>query len=263
METLGVRWIGELWVRNLVLAAVIIGAQHYFLYVRRTQGSEYKLNPKWLGENRTFLFGRQSWDNAFWTLTSGVVFWTAYEVVFLWAYANGWLMEASWSHHWWWLAPLSVFGFFWSTIHFYLNHRLLHWGPLYRSAHYLHHKNANTGPWTGISMHPIEHLIYFSLPMLVLVVPAHPTVVILLLVFNALSPAASHSNFVRWKLPLGVEVPAGDHFHNLHHRYFECNYGNLPSPIDRWFGTFHDGTPEAHEAMKDRIRQRRIAAGNA
>ena len=29
-------------------------------------------------------------------------------------------------------------------------------------------------------------------------------------------------------------------------------------PLDRWFGSFHDGTPEAHEAMKAR-RQRRTA----
>ena len=30
-------------------------------------------------------------------------------------------------------------------------------------------------------------------------------------------------------------------FHYLHHRYFECNYGNSKLPLDRWFGTFHDG----------------------
>ena len=32
-------------------------------------------------------------------------------------------------------------------------------------------RNTNTGPWTGISMHPLEHVIYFSLFLLWWVVP--------------------------------------------------------------------------------------------
>ena len=35
-----------------------------------------------------------------------------------------------------------------------------------------------------------------------------------------------------------------DFFHQLHHRYFECNYGTVEMPWDRWFGTFHDGSEE-------------------
>ena len=37
----------------------------------------------------------------------------------------------------------------------------------------------------------------------------------------------------------------GDFFHQLHHKYFECNYGTVEMPWDRWFGTFHDGTDAA------------------
>jgi hypothetical protein len=37
----------------------------------------------------------------------------------------------------------------------------------------------------------------------------------------------------------------GDFFHQLHHRYFECNYGTVEMPWDKWFGTFHDGSEEA------------------
>jgi len=46
--------------------------------------------------------------------------------------------------------------------------------------------------------------------------------------------------------------------HYLHHKYFEVNYSDGMVPLDRWFGSFHDGTPEAHEAMKAR-RMRRSA----
>ena len=43
--------------------------------------------------------------------------------------------------------------------------------------------------------------------------------------------------------------------HQLHHRYFECNYGTPEMPWDKWFGSFHDGTAEAHERMKHRQTQ--------
>ena len=44
--------------------------------------------------------------------------------------------------------------------------------------------------------------------------------------------------------------------HQMHHRYFEVNDGNLEMQRDKWFWTFHDGTPEAHVAMKDRRQMR-------
>ena len=46
-------------------------------------------------------------------------------------------------------------------------------------------------------------------------------------------------------------------FHYLHHRYFECNYGDPIIPYDRWFGTFHHGTPEAHARMQERWADKR------
>jgi sterol desaturase/sphingolipid hydroxylase (fatty acid hydroxylase superfamily) len=59
-------------------------------------------------------------------------------------------------------------------IHFYWVHRLLHWKPLYKAAHYLHHRNVNVGPWSGLSMHPIEHLLYFTGVLLHWILPSHP-----------------------------------------------------------------------------------------
>ncbi|MDH3715129.1 MAG: sterol desaturase family protein, partial [Gammaproteobacteria bacterium] len=99
------------------------------------------------------------------------------------------------------------------TFHFYLNHRLLRWPPLYHVAHALHHRNVNTGPWTGISMHPLEHLIYFSLLLLWWVVPVHPVVVVLTGFYQGISPAVSHSGFDQVVLGGGTRVSAGDLFH--------------------------------------------------
>ena len=44
-------------------------------------------------------------------------------------------------------------------------------------------------------------------------------------------------------------VPSAGYYHYLHHKYFECNYGEITHPFDKWFGTFHDGTKVTHEKL--------------
>ena len=61
-----------------------------------------------------------------------------------------------------------------TSMHFYFVHRFLHWPPLYRIAHALHHRNANVGPWSGLSMHPIEHVLYLSSTLIHLVLASSP-----------------------------------------------------------------------------------------
>ena len=66
---------------------------------------------------------------------------------------------------------------------------------------------------------------------------------------TALTPAGGHSGF---EGPLiEGKLPAGSYFHYLHHRYFECNYGGPEMPWDNWFGSFHDGSPEATERVRE------------
>ena len=38
------------------------------------------------------------------------------------------------------------------------------------------------------------------------------------------------------------EIKNGGYFHYLHHKYFDCNYGGEIIPLDKWFGSFFDGT---------------------
>ena len=63
---------------------------------------------------------------------------------------------------------------FFHAVHFYVFHRAIHWPPLYNTVHYLHHANVNPSPWSGLAMHPVEHLIYFSGVLLLWVIPATP-----------------------------------------------------------------------------------------
>jgi sterol desaturase/sphingolipid hydroxylase (fatty acid hydroxylase superfamily) len=47
----------------------------------------------------------------------------------------------------------------------------------------------------------------------------------------------------------------GDFFHQLHHRFYDCNYGSFETPWDQWFDTYHDGTPQGDVWMKQRRQQ--------
>ena len=245
-------WIAQILVRNVALLVVFAGALHLRLYTFRGQGSEHKFNSKWLDEkNPTFLWGNQIRDNMFWSIVSGCTVWTAYEVLMMWAYANGTIAYVDWETQPVYFALLLCALMMWHRTHFYFTHRLIHWKPLYRSAHYLHHKNVNIGPWSGLSMHPIEHVIYFSTVLIFFVVPSHPIHTMFALMFAGLMPSAGHMGFDQLKVKGKLTLPS-DFFHYLHHRYFECNYGTATVPFDRWFGTFHDGSAEAHATMTER-----------
>ena len=88
--------------------------------------------------------------------------------------------------------------------------------------------------------------------------PAHPIHMINLASRLGLAPAQGHTGFDRIVTSDASSVDTSYYAHYLHHKYFEVNYGDGMVPLDKWFGSFHDGTPEAHEAMKDRRRKRNI-----
>ena len=245
-------WIAQIYLRNVALLVLFAGGWHLRLYVFCGQGTAHKMNPKWLGgKSPAFLWGNQVWDNAFWSIASGCTVWTAYEALMMWAYANGLLPYVAWETQPAYFALLLFALLACQALHFYFTHRLIHWKPLYRGFHYLHHKNVNIGPWAGMSMHPIEHVIYLSLVLMYWVVPSHPIHALFTLQFAALMPAPGHAGFDKLVVKGRATLPS-NFFHYLHHRYFECNYGDPMLPFDRWFGTFHDGTPEAHARMQQR-----------
>lgn len=246
-------WIAEIYVRNAVLLILVAGGLHLRLYIKKGQGEKFKYTDKWLAtQNSKFLFKNQTLDNIFWNLTSGCIIWTAYEAVTLWAYANNFLPYVAWRTNPVYFVFLMVAIIFLRLFHFYWVHRFTHWKPLYKSAHYLHHKNINIGPWSGLSMHPIEHLLYFSGVLLHWIIPSHPVHAIFHLMHAGLSPALGHAGFHKLVTKGEKGLMADNYFHYLHHRYFTVNFGHEAVPLDKWFGSFHDGSQEAQQALLDR-----------
>ncbi len=261
MATFEPGWIGLLWLRNAALLTLVVGGLHWWLYLRRGQGKEYKFDDKWPAtDNPKFLWGHQVRDNMFWSIASGVTFWTAYEALTYWIYANGYVANPGFVDHPAYIALMLVGVFFWSTLHFYFVHRFMHYQPVYKIVHELHHRNVNTIPWTGISMHPFEHAIYFTIFALWWVVPVHPVVIVLTGLFQGIGPSPSHSGFDFIKIGKRFKISTGDWYHQLHHQYFNFNYGNTTTPLDRVFGSWHDGSRDSLQTQKERKRQRRRAA---
>ncbi len=90
MTALSGGWVGGILALNYGLVILVAGGFHLFFYTLRRQGDERKYVAQFghRGGAR-FTFGRQVHDNMFWTLASGVPIWTGYEVLLLWAHANG------------------------------------------------------------------------------------------------------------------------------------------------------------------------------
>ena len=250
-------WVFHLLARNLFLMCLVAGGLHWYFYIARIQGDERRYDARpFATSSKVFTFGSQVRDNMFWTLASGVVVWTAYEALMLWALANGYAPALSMPEQWLWLVLLIFLLPMWETTHFFLIHRLIHTTELYKRIHALHHRNTNVGPWSGLSMHPLEHVIYLSTILIHFVIPSTPLLIAFHLMYFTLSAATTHTGYqgilVRGKLVL----PLGTFHHQLHHRFFTCNYGGLEMPWDQWTGSFHDGTPESHKAFLARRRDK-------
>ena len=191
----------------------------------------------------------------FWSLVSGTTVWSCYEVLYFWGLGKGIIPSFAFIDHpivfvlWLLVLPLLT------SSHFYLIHRLLHWPPLYRSVHSLHHRNIHVGPWSGLSMHPVEHIIYISSVLVHFVIPSHPVILMLHLYMRCLGPTFSHSGFEKLLVKDRSVIDSADFHHQLHHRYFECNYGTAEAPWDRWFGSYHDGSDEASMEVRERRKR--------
>lgn len=249
-------WMAQMYARNLGLMLLVAGGLHLYFYTFSRQGIRLKFDTREMArKNGAFNFRNQVLDNMFWSLASGVTVWTAYEILMMWGFANGYIAVLQWTENPVWFVAVFLLVPIWYSFHFYWGHRLLHWPPLYRMAHALHHRNINIGPWSGISMHPVEHVIYFSSVLIHWVVASHPVHILFHMQFDVLAAVTSHSGFEGLEVKDKNRVALGYFFHQLHHRYFECNYGTGEMPWDKWFGSFHDGTPEATAHVRERRRR--------
>jgi sterol desaturase/sphingolipid hydroxylase (fatty acid hydroxylase superfamily) len=264
LRTLQVGWILRLFAVNCVAVFLFYSAFELRLYMLRGQSNRFKYNAKFPSDhpNDVFWFNSQNAEGMIRTLISGVPIWTAFEVGLLWAYAHG-------IGYWIRLDDHPIYLFFIALItpmireaHFFLIHRLIHWPPLYRWVHSVHHNSVNPSPWSSLSMHPVEHLLYFSVGLVHLIIPSHPILAIYTLNHAGFGAVVGHIGFDKIEVgQAGYDSHAYAHY--LHHKYFEVNYGDGLVPLDKLFGTWHDGTKEGDELMNARFEKRRAKANGS
>ena len=197
-------WVLEVLAFHLGCEATFVGGWHYSTYVSSAaKGLQpFKFNARHQYEpdayeedgarvgvlsSSTGHLQREIFYNTLGWLQSG-----CWQCLMTWAWASGALAVAPdfASRLWPNLLGLHLITY-WREIHFYWCHRGIHpwWDMrnglrqgdvgafLYRWAHSLHHKSHNPGPWSGLSMHPVEHFLYYScawlLPLFFTVHPLH------------------------------------------------------------------------------------------
>lgn len=239
-----------LYAVNLVALIAFVLTFYYVLYVRRVQGLKFKYSGQWPEKkNRRFLFASEMLEGILLSCISAVAIWTLYTFGLLWMYSEDMLLRASWSENPIWCVFVFLLFPFWANVHFYFTHRWLHGRALSR-FHRVHHKAMDISPWSGLSMHPVEHLIYFSaVPIYVLMLPNDPILMMYYMVASALGPTTLHHGFAAVKLGKDRLMLTDHHHHYLHHQAGSTNFGatNLV-PLDTWLKTDYQ-TAQRRKAM--------------
>jgi methylsterol monooxygenase len=107
-------------------------------------------------------------------------------------------------------------------IGFYYSHRLVHWGPLYKSIHKKHHEWTAPIGLISVYSHPLEYVISNIVPVIAgpMITQAHTLTSSLWVVIATFVTVVHHSGY---HLPW---LPSSE-FHDFHHLKVNCNYGIL------------------------------------
>ena len=232
-------------IRNLSYMIAVAGGLHLYFFTYKKQGNFMQYDARSIDSvNAKYTFGRKIWDNIFWTLVSGVSVWTIYQTIFFTLMARDVIPSITWATHPIWFIAMFFIIPLWESSYFYWTHRFMHIPFIYKYVHALHHKNINLGPWSGYSMSSFEHILALGTLTLHLFLPSHPIHVIFHLYWVTLLSASSHTGFNGFVRKEKMFLTLGTFHHQMHHRYFNCNFGNLEVPWDKWMGTFNDGHDE-------------------
>tara|TARA_Y100001968_G_C19221550_1_gene649972 strand:+ start:121 stop:723 length:603 start_codon:yes stop_codon:yes gene_type:complete len=182
----------------------------------------------------------------------GVPIWTALQIFMLWTFANEYIPWVTLSNNPLWLVIMVLIVPIIHDFHFYCIHRLIHIPFLYKWIHYVHHKSTNPGPWSSLSMHPLEHLLYFATMFWHFILPSNPIIALYQLHFAGFGAVPGHVGFDKVETSTESAFDTHAYMHYLHHKYFNVNYGGDGLvPFDRVFGTYHNGSKEADARIKN------------
>lgn len=260
MQTIGWGWALRLYAANALAIFAMYGCIELFYYHRPRQGTRFKYNAKFPSDNPSGVFwcNSQNIDNFLRSFLVSIPLWTVVEVWFLWCFANHSVPWLRWTGHPVYLALLVLLVPAIHEVHFFCIHRAMHWAPVYRWVHSIHHNSVNPSPWSSLSMHPVEGLLYHAVALWHLVIPSNPIVALFQLHVAGFGAVNGHIGFDKLELGGATALTSHAYAHYLHHKYFEVNYGgDGVVPLDQWLGTWHDGTAAGQALMDARFERKR------
>lgn len=265
MQSLAFGWIAKLFIVNCIAVFLFYSVFELHLYIRRAQGNRFKYNAKFPSEHKSsaFWFQSQNIDSMLRAFISGVPIWTAWEVLVLWAWANGYGPWVTFEDHPVYLALLWLALPVLHEFHFFCIHRLIHTPFLYKWVHSVHHNSVNPSPWSSMAMHPLEHLLYFATAGYHLLFWSHPLLAIYQIHYAGFGAVVGHIGFDKIEVTDDSAIESHAFAHYLHHKYFEVNYGDGLIPLDKWFGSWHDGSKDGDARMQARYEARKARANRA
>jgi lathosterol oxidase len=144
-------------------------------------------------------------------------------------------------------------------MYFYFTHRLLHWKPLFKRVHWVHHISTNPTQWASFCFHPVEKFIELGFfPLVILALPLHPSSLIIFAFVSSLLNMLGHSGYEFGALKMGQSALARFRItsthHNLHHQSFNYNYSLYFNFWDQLLKTEH---PEYLQRFEEVLTRRK------
>ena len=145
--------------------------------------------------------------------------------------------------------------------YFYWTHRLLHWKPLFKRVHVVHHMSLNPTPFSAYAFHPVEALVEVGIvPVIVFTVPYHALALTIFSGYALLLNIFGHMGYEFFPKGFTQNKLANWHntstHHNMHHRYVKFNFGLYFNIWDRLMKTNH---PKYEEVFEQVASQREVA----
>jgi sterol desaturase/sphingolipid hydroxylase (fatty acid hydroxylase superfamily) len=145
--------------------------------------------------------------------------------------------------------------------YFYWTHRLMHHPKIFKWMHLVHHRSTNPSPWTAYSFHPFEALVEGGIIfVLAFTIPMHPYAIALFMLFMLVFNINGHLGyeiFPNWLVRSRI-----GHFlntstsHNMHHKFFNDNYGLY---FRFWDELMHTTHPK-YQSTLDKIHSKKRGA---
>lgn len=249
---------------NFAIASVVVSlivAFRYFLVVAPFWWVLYKLCPNSFTDRQIYEklpTRKMQLFEIKWSIITSLIFGVG-GIVLGWLWQTGWTkIYLRFDDYPLWYMPVSFL--LMALVHdfyFYVTHRLMHQPRLYRLMHATHHQSITPSPWASFSFHPLEGLVQAAIvPILVMIIPVHPTVILAYLTFMTISAIINHLGFeVLPRNQFGVWLASwfitGTH-HAQHHRYFKINYALF---FTLWDRVFHTEDSRFEDEIEARLRR--------